>query len=184
MWHHGTLTAAIDWNLIQKILLSVEHPSTNGSLVVWAPVVWDSNRGTPKNPRLPFMFGIQTTGPQTTNVTLAEAYKKELFTIAPRIAWFLMIFGAPGCLGFLNLFNKLPSSHFIQTRLGSNSPNDNKKYTMFKKMPPFTPPQTKRWHISYNWLSYNIWAGVVEKNLEGGSTMKRRGLAKMLDFFA
>ena len=134
MWHHGTLTAAIDWNLIQKILLSVEHPSTNGSLVVWAPVVWNSNRGTPKNPFLPFMFGdpigIQTTGPQTTNLTLAEAYKKELFTVAPRIAWFLMIFGALRCLDFFkSLQQTARKSHFIQTRLGSNSPNDNKKYT-------------------------------------------------------
>ena len=44
--------------------------STNGYLVVWGPVVSDSNRGAPKNPNQ-FQKGIlsesKPTGPQTTN---------------------------------------------------------------------------------------------------------------------
>ena len=41
--------------------------STNGKWVVWDPVVWDSNQGTPKNSNHKGIPGIQTTGPQTTN---------------------------------------------------------------------------------------------------------------------
>ena len=37
--------------------------STNGTLMVWGPVVWDSNRGTPNNPFHNGIPGIQTTNP-------------------------------------------------------------------------------------------------------------------------
>ena len=47
--------------------------ATNGQLVVWVPVVWDFLGGTPKrNPFHKGIIGMQTTGPQTTNLPLAD----------------------------------------------------------------------------------------------------------------
>ena len=45
------------------------HLSTNGKLLACGPVVWDS-RGTPFHNGI---LGIQTTGPQTTNSSLAQS---------------------------------------------------------------------------------------------------------------
>ena len=54
-----------------------QYPSTNGKLVVWGPVVWDSNRGTPIRIPIPDSFsGIQSEskppGPQTIGWTQAS----------------------------------------------------------------------------------------------------------------
>ena len=57
----------VNKNMLSQI--GYEVLSTSGK---W--VVWDSNRGTPKNPN-PFhkgIPGIQTTGPQTTNLPLID----------------------------------------------------------------------------------------------------------------
>ena len=52
---------------IYKWLFGV--PGTSGKLLVWGPVVWDLNRGTPKNPNT-FRKGIP--GIQTNNLPLAD----------------------------------------------------------------------------------------------------------------
>ncbi len=68
-------------------LLIFVSASTNGKLVFWGPVVWDSIGGTPKNPN-PFhngILGIQTTGTQITNESFADPAISKKFT---RTRWF------------------------------------------------------------------------------------------------
>ena len=66
--------------------------SANGSLLVWGPVVvWDSNRGTPKNSQSRSFSGIQTTGPQTTKY-ITTWFQETAGNICPQIINFNRVF--------------------------------------------------------------------------------------------
>ena len=90
-WHPNSF----NWWKSNTANITLGGTPFNQWLLVWFGARWFGIRiGVPlRIPFLPSMFGdpigIQTTGSQTTNLTLAEPYKKELFTVAPRIAWFL-----------------------------------------------------------------------------------------------